>query len=77
MRLQSKEYRAYLFHGGTPGDWPGVDVLEAPDRDTARKSPRKASRRTAFEGLRWAGVIRLGPRRIDPRALGVVEPTRI
>ena len=36
-RMQSKEYRSFRFKGGTPDQWPGVEVLELPDEATARK----------------------------------------
>ena len=34
-RMQSKEYRAFRFKGGVPDQWPGTDIFEVPDKETA------------------------------------------
>lgn len=53
-RMYSKEYRAYQFDQGRPEDWPGYEVLEAPDRATGtlwvKKGIPKAVLRSLSEG---------------------------
>ncbi len=34
VKMQSKEYRSFRAGGGHVGQWPGIEVLEAPDRNT-------------------------------------------
>ncbi|MDV7145483.1 hypothetical protein R3X27_22590 [Tropicimonas sp. TH_r6] len=49
-RMLSKEYRSFRANGEKPEDWPGVEVLEVPNRETAIKLVSKGIPEAAQDG---------------------------